>query len=237
MAGLRRDEHAPAWCPRHGRRVVQAGHERVGLEPVSQDHGCPSRASQERQRDEGRQCHYGRHAHASSLVHAPVAVKWELAAGCNGSDVDLSLDHWLPDPQVRTRHERTANATPDGLWRAAETDLFRCYPFTVLAEGERWVASGLCGRIWTLQRDYPRIDSPEDFLGWDRPGTVRVLFAHWIEPASDGHAAIVSESRVQAVDRRAGLRLRALWTLIGRFERLIGAEALRVAANRAEAGG
>jgi len=193
-----------------------------------------------------------------------VAVKWELAAGCNGSDVDLSLDHWLPDPQVRTRHERTANATPDGLWHAAETvqvcdapmlgrivrwripdtprdmpfrDLFRCYPFTVLAEGERWVASGLCGRIWTLQRDYPRIDSPEDFLGWDRPGTVRVLFAHWIEPASDGHAAIVSESRVQAVDRRAGLRLRALWTLIGRFERLIGAEALRVAANRAEAGG
>jgi hypothetical protein len=178
--------------------------------------------------------------------------------------VDLSLDDWLPDPQVRTRHERTAKATPDGLWRAAETvqvcdapmlgrivrwripgtprdmpfrDLFARYPFTVLAEGERWTASGLCGRIWTLQRDYPRIDSPEDFLAWDRPGTVRVLFAHWIEPASDGQAAIVSESRVEAVDRRAGLRLRALWTLIGRFERLIGAEALGVAANRAEAGG
>ena len=179
------------------------------------------------------------------------------------SRVDLSLDDWLPDPQVRTRHERTAQATPDGLWRAAETvqvcdapmlgrivrwripgtprdmpfrDLFRCYPFTVLAEGERWMASGLCGRIWTLQRDYPRIDSPQDFLAWDRPGTVRVLFAHWIEPASDGQAAIVSESRVQAVDRRAGLRLRALWALIGRSERLIGAEALRVAARRAEAG-
>ena len=178
--------------------------------------------------------------------------------------MDLSLDDWLPEPQVRTRHERTAKATPDGLWRAAETvqvcdapvlgrivrwripgtprdmpfrEMFQRYPFTVLAEGERWTASGLCGRIWTLQRDYPRIDSAEDFLAWDRPGTVRVLFAHWIEPASDGQAAIVSESRVQAVDRRAGLRLRALWTLIGRFERLIGAEALGVAASRAEDGG
>lgn len=177
--------------------------------------------------------------------------------------MDLSLDDWLPDPQVRTRHERTARATQEGLWSAAETvqvcdapmlgrivrwripgtprdmpfrDLFRGYPFTVLAEGERWTASGLCGRIWTPQRDYPRIGSPEEFLAWDRPGTVRVMFAHWIEPADDGHAAIVSESRVQPVDRRAGMRLRALWTLIGGFERLIGAEALRVAARRAEDG-
>jgi hypothetical protein len=178
--------------------------------------------------------------------------------------VDLSLDDWLPDPQVRTRHERTARATPDGLWLAAESvqvcdapmlgrivrwripdtprdmpfqEMFRQYPFTVLEEGERWTASGLCGRIWTLQRDYPRIDSPDEFLAWDRPGTVRVLFGHWIEPADDGRATIVSESRVQAVDRRAGVRLRALWTLIGRFERLIGAEALKVATGRAEDGG
>jgi len=37
-----------------------------------------------------------------------------------------------------------------------------------------------------------------------------------------------------ATDRRARLRMRALWTLVARFERLIGGEALQVAVRRAE---
>lgn len=174
---------------------------------------------------------------------------------------DPDLDAWLPDPQVRTVHRREARAAPDDLWHAAESvrvcdaptlgrvlrwrmpktpadlpyrEVFRRYPFAVLAEGEHWSVSGLCGRVWTLARDYPRIQGADDFLGWDTPGTVRVLFAHWIEPGADGHAALVSESRVDPVDRRAGMRLRALWAVVGRFERLIGGEALKVAATRAE---
>lgn len=115
-------------------------------------------------------------------------------------------------------------------------ELFRRYPFTVLAEGERWSVSGLCGRVWTLRRDYPALDGAEDFVAWDEPGTVRVLFAHWVEGAKDGRAALVSESRVEAVDRSAAVRLRALWAVVGRFERLIGGEALRLAAARAERG-
>ena len=177
------------------------------------------------------------------------------------SDPGLDLDGWLPDPQVRTVHRREARAGADELWRAAESvrvcdaptlgrvlrwripktpaevpyrDVFRRYPFAVLAEGERWSVSGLCGTVWTLARDYPRIEGPEDFLGWDRPGTVRVLFAHWVEAGRDGRATLVSESRVDPVDRRAGLRLRALWAVVGHFERLIGGEALRIAAARAE---
>jgi hypothetical protein len=175
----------------------------------------------------------------------------------------MGLDEWLPAPQVRTRHRRSAHAEPDRLWHAAESltvcdsptlgrvvrwripgtpgdmsfrDMFRCYPFTLLAEGERWSASGLCGRIWTFQRDYPRIESAEEFLAWDRPGTARVLFAHWVEPDGDGRATLVSEARVQAVDRRASLRLRTLWAFMSGFERLIGGEALRIAARRAESG-
>jgi hypothetical protein len=176
-------------------------------------------------------------------------------------DPDLDLDAWLPDPQVRTRHRRTAQADPDTLWHAAESvrvrdaatlgrvlrwripgtpadlpfrDVFRRYPFTVLAEGERWTISGLCGRVWTLARDYPRIADADEFLDWDEGGTVRVLFAHWIETDADGNGVLVSESRVDPVDRRAGMRLRALWAVVGRFERLIGGEALRIAATRAE---
>lgn len=176
-------------------------------------------------------------------------------------DPEIDLDAWLPDPQVRTRHRRKAHADPDTLWHAAETvrvrdaatlgrvlrwripgtpadlpfrDVFRRYPFTVLAEGERWTVSGLCGRVWTLARDYPRIADADEFMGWDEGGTVRVLFAHWVETDPDGNGVLVSESRVDPVDRRAGMRLRALWAVVGRFERLIGGEAMRIAATRAE---
>lgn len=173
------------------------------------------------------------------------------------------LDAWLPEPQVRTRHRRVAATAPSRLWRAAsevrldETrslgrlvrwripgtpadlrfrELLARYPFTVLDEGDGWSLSGLCGRIWTFTRDYPRLDGPEAFRAWREPGTVRVLFAHWVEPA-DGGSALVSEARVAAVDRGAALRLRALWLVVGHFERLIGAEPLSLAAARAGAEG
>ena len=112
-------------------------------------------------------------------------------------------------------------------------ELFRAYPFVVVDEGERHLVAGLCGRIWTLARDYPRLDGPEAFAAWDEPGTVRVLFGHWIDETDEG-TALVSEARVKPVDSSAGLRLRALWKLIGPFERLVGAEAIAAAERRAD---
>jgi hypothetical protein len=174
---------------------------------------------------------------------------------------DERFDAWLGSPAVRTHHRRTAAATPEALWEQAmavrlnETrslgrlvrwripglsgdptydELFRGYPFCVLEEDRHLLVTGLCGRIWTLARDYPRLDGPEAFANWDAPGTVRVLFAHWVREAGDGRAELVSEARVEPVDARSALRLRALWTVIGRFERLVGAEALELAARRAE---
>ena len=61
---------------------------------------------------------------------------------------------------------------------------------------------------------------------------MRVLIANWVEPDGDG-STLVSEARVAPVDRRAALRLRSLWMVIGVFERLIGGEALALAADRA----
>ena len=175
--------------------------------------------------------------------------------------VDFDLDQWLPEPQIRTYHRRAANASADDLWEAAATtriadapvfgravrwripgaapdlsfrDLFRRYPFVVIAEGKRWSVSGLCGRIWTIQRDYPEIAGPDEFRTWNEPGTVRVLLAHSAEPDSDGGAALVSEGRIKPVDRQAALRLRLLWTVVGRFDGLIASEVLRNVARRAE---
>jgi hypothetical protein len=169
------------------------------------------------------------------------------------------LDAWLPRPQVRTHHSRRAPVGPGELWaqasrvRLSDTrrlgrlvrwripglaadltyhDLFRAYPFTVLEEGDGFLLSGLCGRIWTLARDYPRLDGAEDFAEWDEPGTVRVLFGHWVRSDGDG-SQLVSEARVAPTDRVASLRLRALWSVIGPFERLVAAEPLALAARTA----
>jgi hypothetical protein len=174
------------------------------------------------------------------------------------------LDAWLPDPAVCTRHRRDTEASPDALWAAANGirlsdtrtlgrlvrwripglhpdltygELFRDYPFTVLEAGERHLIAGLCGRIWTLARDYPELNGPAAFAAWDEPGTVRVLFGHWVEPDAGGGAALVSEARVKPTDRHAGMRVRALWRIIGPFERLVGAEAIATAARASERSG
>jgi hypothetical protein len=176
--------------------------------------------------------------------------------------INFDLDAWLPEPQVRTRHQRSAHAGADELWRAAGDlrigdapvfgkavrwripgtapeltfrNLLRRYPFVVIGEGERWSVSGLCGRIWTLQRDYPRLAGAEGFLAWNEPGTVRVLLAHWTQPDGDGRSALVSEARIAPTDRLAAIRLRALWLIVGRFDRFIAGEVLRNAARAAEA--
>jgi hypothetical protein len=78
--------------------------------------------------------------------------------------------------------------------------------------------------------------TPRRFARWSERGTARVLFAHWVEPAGDGRSALVSEARVGAVDRSAGLRLRTLWAIVGPWERLIGGEALARAARLAQDG-
>jgi hypothetical protein len=176
--------------------------------------------------------------------------------------VTASLDDWLPSAAIKTRHRRAARASADELWQAARDvrlsdtrrlgrlvrwripdlppaltyhELFRDYPFCVLDEGEHRLLSGLCGRIWTFSRDYPSLSGADDFRAWDEPGTVRVAFAHWVEPGADGHATLCSEARVEPVDTHARLRLRATWAVVSPFERLVGAEPLALAAARAEA--
>ena len=172
------------------------------------------------------------------------------------------LDHWLPDPAVRTHHRRTGLVEAEELWRAALkvrlsdtralgrlvrwripgtpadqsfSELFRSYPFTVLEEGPHSLVSGLCGRIWTLARDYPMLEDQVAFRKWDEDGTVRVLFAHWVEAGEGDKVELVSEARVKPIDAGAARRLRALWAVVGPFERLVGSEALSAAVREAEA--
>jgi hypothetical protein len=177
--------------------------------------------------------------------------------------VSEALDRWMPEWSVRTYHRRAATVRRDELWEAATTirltdtrrlgklvswripglhgsqtyhDMFRAYPFTVLQETKDVLVSGLCGRIWTLARDYPELADADDFAHWDEPGTVRVAFAHWAEQLEDGRSQLYSEARVHPVDTTARLRLKAIWAVLGPFERLVGAEPLELAVKRAQDG-
>jgi hypothetical protein len=172
------------------------------------------------------------------------------------------LDNWLPDPAIRVPHRSEAAVSEDALWEAARTvrladtrvlgrlvrwripgvpkataydELFRAPPFMVLHEQDRALVSGLVGRIWTLRRDYPELSGPDEFRSWAEPGTARVVFANWVEPAGPGRATLNSETRVAVSDREGRVGLAGVRPLIAAFHSLIGREAMVVAVRRAEA--
>jgi hypothetical protein len=169
------------------------------------------------------------------------------------------LDRWLPDPVLRTSQRLEASASADELWAAAATvrlrdcrilgrliraripnlqasltfdALFRSAPFNVLEEGPTHRLSALCGRIWTITGDFAHLSEPAEFLTWQVPGTVRVLFANWATAAENG-SVLASEVRVAAVDRRATLYVRALGPFISASQGLIAREPLSLAVRRA----
>jgi len=195
------------------------------------------------------------------VSNLPGAETASATGSFNPMTVEDALERWAGEPAIRSFHRRVVDTDPQTLWDAAQTvrlsdtrtlgrlvrwripgtpaditfhELFKSYPFTLLDEGDTWSLSGLCGKIWTLQRDYPRLAGREDYEAWDERGTVKVCFAHWTRPADGGGAELISDCRVEPVDRRASLRLKAVWALVSRFERLIGAEPLGVAQRRAE---
>jgi hypothetical protein len=172
------------------------------------------------------------------------------------------LDRWMPDPTIRVAHGRRSSATADQLWQAALAlrladthllgrlirwripgvspessfdELFRNPPFTVLADGERSLVSGLVGRIWTLRRDYPAVD-PDTFGEWSSSGTARVVFGHWVEPAGSNRTQLCSETRVEAFGVQGRVGLASVRPLIRAFEQLVGTDALAAAVRRAERG-
>jgi hypothetical protein len=171
------------------------------------------------------------------------------------------LDQWLADPSLRVHHSRQSTASPDALWEAARSvglsdtarlgrlvrwrlpglardatfdAVFREPPFTVLAEGEHALVSGLVGRIWTLRRDYPRLDSPLAFRDWSERGTARVVLANWVLSRPDGRSSLHSEARVQALGNQGRVGLAAVRPIVRAFQNLVGSEGIGAAVRRAE---
>jgi hypothetical protein len=172
------------------------------------------------------------------------------------------LDHWLPKPSIRVAHRRESDAAPERLWTASRElkladsrrlgrivrwripglapditydELFRNPPFIVLCEIDgRTLLSGLVGRIWTLRRDYPRLEDPEEFREWSTAGTARVLFANWVQETPSGRAALQSEVRVDAIGLQGRVGVAAVRPLVGSFGNLIGSDGIEAAVRLAE---
>lgn len=169
------------------------------------------------------------------------------------------LDYWLPNPTIRVTQTRETEASAERLWEAAQAvrlrdarrlgrlvrwripglepdlafdEMFRNPPFIVLTEEPgRLLVSGLVGRIWTLRRDYPELNDPEEFRTWHNSGTARVVFANWIE---DGPTTIHAEARVEAIGTQGRVGVAAVRPLVRAFGSLIGSDGIEVAARRAE---
>jgi hypothetical protein len=174
--------------------------------------------------------------------------------------VKPDLDQWLPDNGLRVAYSRQSSASPDRLWTAARRvplsdtgllgrlvrwripglrrsltvdELFREPPFMILVEDEESMISGLVGRIWTLRRDYPRLSGPDGFRAWDRRGTARVVFAHWVQATGDG-SCLCTEVRIQPLGNRGRIGLAAVRPIVRRFGPLVGSEGLTAAVKAAE---
>jgi hypothetical protein len=176
--------------------------------------------------------------------------------------VTPDLDDWLPNPSIRVSHRRETTASPERLWKAAQAvrlrdarrlgrlvrwripglsadlafdELFRAPPFIVLDETPgRMLVSGLVGRIWTLRRDYPELQSPEEFRDWHASGTARVLFANWVEESPEQRATIHAEARVEAIGAQGRIGVAAVRPLVRGFGSLIASDGIELAARRAE---
>jgi hypothetical protein len=175
---------------------------------------------------------------------------------------DSPLDAWLPDPHARTRHVRSSPAPPERLWAAAEAvrvrdtatlrplimlrfgrdtpspdttfrELFRRHPFVLLEDGERRSISGLAGHIWSPRGGLAHLDAPDEYRAWDKPGTARVAVLNTVGARPGGGSEIVTETRVRCVDRRALLRFRPYWAVVGPFSRFIRIDLLAAAVRRA----
>jgi hypothetical protein len=172
------------------------------------------------------------------------------------------LDRWLSEPSLRVAHRRESAADADRLWEAAQRvrvadvgllgrlvrwripgvpaemsfdQVFRSQPFIVLDDGDgQSLVSGLVGRIWTLRRDYPKLQEPNEYRSWEVSGTAKVLFANWVEPLPEDRSALCMEARVRGIGAKGRVGVAAVRPLVSRFQQLIATEGIQAAVRRAE---
>ncbi|HMA37276.1 MAG TPA: hypothetical protein VKY74_22670 [Chloroflexia bacterium] len=107
--------------------------------------------------------------------------------------------------------------------------------FVVLAEHPgREILLGIAGSFWRLAGNVARIDSVDAWCTYQQPGTARATMAVRVEPIDYQTARLSTETRVQALGRRARVLFRLYWTLIAPFSGLLRRVMLRQVKTAAE---
>ena len=149
------------------------------------------------------------------------------------------LDEFLPEYDVRERHERRVPGTPELAVAAAlgipiapdwlvrtlfrvrrlpgggsVSGALRAIGFAPFIEEPDCIVFGAAGRPWSPRSRL----KPFDKAG---AGQVRIVFDITATAVADGVSALATETRVAAMDARARRAFRAYWLAVGPFSALI----------------
>jgi hypothetical protein len=144
----------------------------------------------------------------------------------------MPLEDWLPEYDVRERHERRLDASPEralelALGAPAAPDRIVRLLFRLRGVPPAATIEDLAGRLGLLERER----TPTLWVG---VGGRRVRVAIDFVARADGGGSVLStETRVRASTRRARLVFRAYWLLVGPFSALIRRRWLRAIARAA----
>ena len=184
-----------------------------------------------------------------------------------GAIGDPLIDAFLPDPEVRERHQTVVAAPADITWAAVRDLDFRDSALVrgifrgrellmrarpkdggkaggfleqVQALGWRQLAEepgrklvfGAVTRPWEANVVFRGL-SPEEFLTFDEPDYVRILWALQVEPAGE-RSVFSTETRVATTDAEARRKFRRYWSLMSPGILMIRRESLRLVRREAE---
>ena len=148
------------------------------------------------------------------------------------------LDEFLPEYDIRERHERRVSATPetavaaalgipvapDGLVRTlfrlrglpgggSVLGALRAIGLSPLVQEPACVVLGAAGRPWAPRSGLTAFDKAG-------PGQVRMFFDIVATPDGDG-SILTTETRIAAMDARSRRAFRGYWLAVGPFSALI----------------
>lgn len=165
----------------------------------------------------------------------------------------MLLDDFLPQWDVRERHEVLVPLPPDLAYQAVkELDLSRSLlirmlfslrglpsgnsltlqnlttvGFVVLAEDPpAEIVLGLTGRFWKMRGGIRRLNADE-FVSFADPGFVKAAWNFRVQQSASG-STVSTETRVFATDERSRRSFRRYWIFVRPFSGLIRREALRL---------
>lgn len=86
---------------------------------------------------------------------------------------------------------------------------------------EREIVIGVVGRFWRPTGNIRKDVEPEAFMSFLEPGYCKAAWNFRLEAMDEHRTRVVTETRVQSLDRKSRFRFLLYWTVVGPFSGLI----------------